>query len=192
MIGEIGIGVVLDGVILIMLVVTVIYAVRLSSLLNSFRDNRAFIETLIAELSLSVEKAEQAIQGLRSSARESGRDLQSLINEASALSDELQIMTEAGDNMALRLEKVAQKNANIINKPSTSSLKERESSSGFSIVDHEFSRDEDASVEDEDNNYPSFLRSDEDSYDDFQSRAERELFEALSSKSGIKTDAGEV
>jgi hypothetical protein len=115
-----------------------------------------------------------------------------LINEASALSDELQIMTEAGDNMALRLEKVAQKNANIVNKPSTSSHREKEISSGFSIVDHEFSRDEDTPVEDEDNNYPSFLRSDADSYDDFQSRAERELFEALSSKSGIKTDAGEV
>lgn len=192
MIDGVSINVILDGMILIMLIITVIYAIKLSSLLNSFKDNRAFIETLIAELSLSVEKAEQAIQGLRNSARESGRDLQTLINEASALSDELQIMTEAGDNMALRLEKVAKKNANIVSKTHPSVATERDNNAGFAIVDHEFEIEEDTEYEEEDNNYPSFLRSNSEDYDDFQSRAERELFEALSSKNGIKTDAGEV
>lgn len=194
-----GLGMVMDGLILVLLGATVFYAARLSLQLKVFRESRGEMVKLIKELSSGIDKAERAIEGLRLSAREAGRDLQGLINDASALSDELQIMTQAGDSMASRLENLAEKNSRIAatakkqkNDYAGRRDDDKGSLSGFAIHDHEFDSSE-AWEQDED--IPSFLKDrDEDDYQDEktgQSKAEQELYEAMRARRH-KASAGSV
>jgi len=200
----VGLSVVLDGLILLLLGITVLIAGRLSVQLKAFRQSRSELETLIAELSLCIESADRSIEGLRSSARESGRDLQGQINEASALSDELQIMTEAGDSLASRLENVAEKSfrtSESNRKPAgyASDRPQGKIQGGdFAIHDPEPGfEDEQWEEQAQDlDDIPSFLKdadSKQDEEEIFQSRAERELSEALTAGgSRHKVSAGGV
>lgn len=106
-------GLVLDGLVLLLLAATIFVAWRLSQSMNAFRKGRKELESLIADLSRNIDKAELAITGLKSASRDAGSDLQVLVREARALSDELQLMTEAGDNIASRLERLAERNRDI-------------------------------------------------------------------------------
>lgn len=191
-------AIILDCLIILLLAGTIFYAVRLSTHIKAFRDSRKDLEKLIGELSGSIEKAENAIGGLRENAKEAGRDLQSLINEAQALSEELQIMNQSGDSLAGRLEKLVEKTGglskktpvdfdlplrgkkDVVSKGVAPSKKKSSSSfSGFSIRDSEFEADMDeAGLMDgdyEEENLPT---------DDFSSRAEKELYEALRKNKG--------
>lgn len=100
-------GLVLDGAIILLLVVTIVFAARLSLSLRTFRDNRQAFEGLLRDLDSRIGAAESAILGLRQSAQESGEVLQDKIDDAQNLHDELSLMTQAADNMARRLEKSA-------------------------------------------------------------------------------------
>lgn len=157
---------ILDGTVILLLAAVIFFASRLSLYLRDFRAGRKDMEKLIRELSSSVEKADRAMAGLRESARESGRDLQAMINEAAALTDELQLMSEAGNNMARRLETVAEKSGRTA---PAASMRRNESS--FMIRDPEF----DAALDEDDNDDALFG----DETTSLQSRAEKELFEAL-------------
>lgn len=171
---------VLDGLIMVLLLVTILFAARLSARLQAFRDNRAALENLVKNLADQIGQAERAVAGMRESSREAGRDLQERINEARALADELQFMNETGNNLASRLEKAAsipaparggeERDAVAIGSP--------RKKGGFAIHDREFgasSAEDDAAL---------FLDDEDSSETDFQSRAERELFEALRGKAG--------
>ena len=59
------IGTVLDGLILIMLCVTIFYAARLSLFMTTFREGRADFERSMDELGRNILRAEQAIKTLR-------------------------------------------------------------------------------------------------------------------------------
>lgn len=107
-------GQILDAVILILLCVTIFYAARLSMFLSHFRDSRDEFDTLMNELSRNIQRAEQAIGNMRNLAAESGGDLNAAVKEAKFLSDELRFMTDAGDNLATRLEKLAERNRELI------------------------------------------------------------------------------
>lgn len=164
-------GLVLDGIILLLLAGTIFFAGRLSLHLRDFRSNRAGMEKLVATLAEQITQAERAIAGMREAAREGGRDLQERINEARALTEELQFMNETGNNLAGRLEKAATSGE----RPSVPAIRggERDATvvpprSGFSI------RDPDHGADDDD---LSFDGDDDDT--GLQSRAERELFAAL-------------
>lgn len=156
---------IMDGAVIVLLVAVIFFASRLSLYLREFRASRKDMDKLIRDLSASVEKAESAMAGLREATRDSGRDLQSMINEAKALTDELQLMSEAGNNMARRLETVAEKSGR--NTPA--GVPGRKEAS-FAIRDPEF---DPAGGDDMDDD----LFEEETS--GLQSRAERELFEAL-------------
>lgn len=107
-------GQILDAVILILLCVTIFYAARLSMFMNNFRDNKAEFEVLMGNLSRNIQRAEQAITTMRMLAAESGSELDTAVKEAKFLSDELRFMTDAGDNLANRLEKLAERNRELI------------------------------------------------------------------------------
>ncbi len=169
---------VIDAVMIVLLLATVLFAARLALHLKKFNAGRKDLDRLVRDLGSQIEKAEKAIGGLRATARESGRDLQTLINQAIAISEELQLMEEAGDNMASRLEKLAEKNGKI-------AAVAPKGTAGFSIRDPEFEKGETGSE--------AFDDEDEESTADsgFQSRAEKELYEALRS-GGRKAGAGRV
>ena len=196
---DLNLSTIMDGLVLVLLAATIFYAARLSLSINNFRNSRKDMEKVLNDLSQTVNRAEAAIEGLRIAAREGGRDLQEKVNEAKALSDELQLMTRSGGNIANRLEKAVDVGG------ATNSTKPRRSSSpasslpalpnalkensparggGFAIRDSEFEREDDEeSDEDEDEEWSGS--------ENLQSRAEKELFDALR-KNKKRSDAGGV
>lgn len=186
------VSLVLDGLIVALLAGTIFYASRLSLHLKVFRESRQELEQLIGKLGQQTEVAHSAIDGMRETARQSGRDLQQLINESKALTDELEIMTEAGNNMANRLERNAEtaargqggdveaaptRSRKPISDVASASVTDTQGNAGFMIRDRELDEEPAAAA----NNT---------SADGLQSQAEKELFEALQARK--KTDAGGV
>jgi len=109
-----GAGFALDILVLVLLGVTIFYAARLSIYLKTFKDGRADLEKILQKLTANIDQAENAIQGMKNTATIAGQELQDLVNESKFLSDELRFMNEAGDNLASRLEKLAERNRELI------------------------------------------------------------------------------
>lgn len=206
---SINIGFALDIAILFLLAATVFYAARLSYFMSSFREGRSDMHRLIQDLSAQVNNAQNAIAGMRNVAEKSGAQLQEIINESKFLSDELRFMNESGDNLADRLEKLAERNRELIdlfegaggigvNTPTSrprpapvpppsflmrdDDEKPASSGFGFSIRDKDF-----------DSGLPAMDETLEDDLvfaheQDFSSQAERDLYEAL--KRGRAKTAG--
>ena len=189
---------IIDVFIIVLLGGTIFYAARLSYQLKAFRSNKSELEQLVRVLSANVDKAEQAIEGLRENARSSGRDLQQVINDAQALSEELQYISTSGDRLAERLEKLSrgapppsvpaydlQDNLEEpeIRKPAP---KKADALSGFAIRDTDF----DQFAHDEMDAH-GLMAGDYEDDQQVETRAEKELYEALMGK-GIKTGAGGV
>lgn len=162
---------ILDGLILVLLGGTIFFAARLSVHLKTFRSNRTQLEKLVGELAEQIAQADRAVAGMREAAREGGRDLQQRINEARALSEELQFMNETGNNLAGRLEKVATGSTARVN-PYDGDYDTAEEKRGFAIQDREYGLDDDDDA-------AGFVIDDEDDGANLGSRAERELFQAL-------------
>jgi hypothetical protein len=177
----------MDIVILILLAATVYLAFRLNINLKHFKDSRKEMEGLVTRLTANIDKAERAIQGMQNAARNAGRDLDEVISDAKVLSDELKFMNEAGNNLATRLEKIAERNREVTEKieeritvTSVSSpskgqpIRLDDGVRGFAIHDRDF----DGGHDDEDDQDEDFELTDDD-FGGLQSQAERELFEAL-------------
>ncbi|MCB9996499.1 MAG: hypothetical protein H6869_08705 [Rhodospirillales bacterium] len=204
---------ILDGVIILLLAGTIYYAWRLSTHIRVFRDSRKDMEKLLGDLAGHIERAEEAIEGLRAGARQSGRDLQAIINDAKGLSEELQIMSESGNSLAGRLEKLADRRGADPYRETPVVFEHRpepvrrepvkpepvrkktaveelvDPLAGFAIRDPEFDDLQDGMMNEE-----GLMRGDyeEDTgHDDqFSSEAERDLYMALRGKR--KTEAGGV
>lgn len=175
----------MDVAVLALLAATVYLAFRLNLNLKHFRDSRSEMEGLVNRLTGNIDKAERAIQGMQNAARNAGKDLDEIISDAKHLSQELKLMNEAGNNLANRLEKIAESTSRQSEKiqerspltqgssPSKGQpIKIDEATRGFAIQDRDF----DAILDEEEDE-----EFDELSDEDFglQSQAERELFEAL-------------
>lgn len=199
---------VMDVIVIALLGATVFYAMRLSKNLQAFRKTKGDLQHLIGDLSGQITQAEMAITGLREAARESGRDLQELISEGNALKDELEMMHDSANRVASRLEDVATRKSATsqasVRKPaprkqqfeikdpdewdvdieeeieadamaprSANAASPAAKSYPFMIRDPEF--DAESMDDDQDISGGAF----DSELEDFQSRAEKELFEAL-------------
>lgn len=102
-------GMIFDLILLAALGVVMYRAWQLSKQFAQVQANREAFEQLIQALNIATARAEGAITGLREAATESADGLQSKINAARALSDELEIMVQAGDSLAERLQDLAAK-----------------------------------------------------------------------------------
>ena len=109
-----GLGLALDIIIVVLLGATIFYAIRLSKYLDAFRSNRADMEYLIRELSSQITRAQAGVTALDDAAKESGEELQTLVTKARGMVEELSLMTEAGDNLAARLENLATRNRTMV------------------------------------------------------------------------------
>lgn len=98
----------LNVVILCALGAAIFYAFTLSRQLKSLQADRKGLEALITALNIASAKADAAARGIKASAEEGADALQKKINTARALSDELEIIVEAGDNLAERLARLPQ------------------------------------------------------------------------------------
>ncbi|MFH1158856.1 MAG: DUF6468 domain-containing protein [Pseudomonadota bacterium] len=103
-----------DIALLTVLGVTVFYCFRLSRQFTLMRADRTAFETLIRSLNVASAKADASIRSFRETAVGSGDALQDKINRSRALSDELEIMIQAGDNLANRLQSLAEKSRRAV------------------------------------------------------------------------------
>lgn len=104
------IALVMDILVLAFLGTTIFYAMRLSKSLNDFKKHRQDFNGVIADLLSSIDQAERSVHTLKQTSAEKSGELQRLIDQSRALADELKIINEAGENMAGRLEKLAEEN----------------------------------------------------------------------------------
>lgn len=180
---------ILDIAVLVGLGFTIYYCIRLSKSLNNFRQYRQEFNTLLQELSRNIEKAQNAVADLKDNSFEAGEDLQKVINNSRNLADELRLMNDMGNALANRLERLSEKGreqtASAPRKPLSEEKPVKASKAGgkekapsFFIQDREFDRernyDDDTDFADE-----------EDDTGEFQSKAERELYEALKKNANL-------
>ncbi|MDF1681925.1 DUF6468 domain-containing protein [Ponticaulis sp.] len=74
----------------VLLLLTIVYCWRLDQRLNQLRKGNDGMIEAARELAETIAQAEMAVQGLRKSATETGKELQSRIDEARTLSNSLQ------------------------------------------------------------------------------------------------------
>lgn len=95
---------ILDVVILVLLGLTIVYAARLSLQLRRLRDSKSDLDKVVRDLIKNLDRADRTVMGLKETAREAGGDLQSAIDRAVAIADELEVVNDSGNRLAARLE----------------------------------------------------------------------------------------
>lgn len=84
-----GYGLFIEGLLAFLLLLTVVYCWRLDQRLNNLRKGNDGMIAAARELSETIAQAEAAIQGLRATANDTGKELQSRIEEARSVSRSL-------------------------------------------------------------------------------------------------------
>ena len=107
-------GLVLDIVLLGAIGAAMHRAWILSRQFEQARADRAAFEQLISALNIAAGRAEEAIDGLKAAVSDAGDSLQSKVNAARALESELEIMLQAGDSLAERLQSAAEKSRTAV------------------------------------------------------------------------------
>ncbi len=94
----------LDGLIIILLVVTIFTASVLSARLKILRDSRKDFQEMISKFDQATARADNSVKSLLANAQRAGDDLQPRLDRARALRDELSMMIDSADSLARRLE----------------------------------------------------------------------------------------
>jgi hypothetical protein len=97
----------LDIILILMVGAGLYQATRLIRHLAGLRQGRVEMERFVREFNSTVIRAEAGIKGLRAAARDSGDDLEKLVEKATMLRDELQYIVESADQIADRLSRSA-------------------------------------------------------------------------------------
>lgn len=100
-------GLILDGLIVVLLCATVVYAGALNRRIARLRDNRAELDRAARAMADAAAMAEAGIKGLKLTAGSEGSAIQADIDQARTLRDELAFLVEAGEALAGRLEAAA-------------------------------------------------------------------------------------
>lgn len=98
---------ILDVLILVALGATVFYSINLSKQFNKLQADKQAFENLIRSLNLASSRSESVINSLKETALRGSEDLQEKISRSRGMADELEIMIQAGDSLANRLENLA-------------------------------------------------------------------------------------
>ena len=95
---------IIDALIVVLLVATIAYAAVLNRKLGVLRDGKSEMEALIASFSESTERAGSGVESLKREAGRSGEALQSKVEAARGLVDDLGFLIETGTRLAERLD----------------------------------------------------------------------------------------
>lgn len=95
---------IIDALIAILLVATIAYAAVLNRKLGVLRDAKSEMEALIVSFSESTERAGSGVESLKQEAGRSGKALQSKVEAARGLVDDLGFLIETGTRLAERLD----------------------------------------------------------------------------------------
>lgn len=107
MTGWLGLG--LDALLIAVVGVGIFQAIRLIRHLQDLRASRAEMERFVRDFNSAVVRAEAGVKALRAAARESGDDLERLVERAGMIRDELTFIVESADSVADRLSGLASK-----------------------------------------------------------------------------------
>ncbi|MGM0560691.1 MAG: DUF6468 domain-containing protein [Pseudomonadota bacterium] len=101
----------IDGLLAILLLVTIGYAIMLNRKLNQFRNLREEMQGMVGEFAQATQDAEKGIASLQSRSQTLGSDLEKQVSavegrvsEARSLADDLVFLVEKGTSVADRLE----------------------------------------------------------------------------------------
>lgn len=182
-----------DLVLITLLLSVLWFGWRVAKSLKVFSKSREDMQRLVLDISEQITIAQDAVKRLKETAKSTGKDLEKEIEIAKALSDELQFINEAAENLANRLERGAGSTQGAKNQAdkvkrsetSVSWIKEMRgddqkedkddlepSGSPFAIRDPEFEKNLKEDPETDHWSGPEEL----------ETKAERELYEALKSK----------
>jgi hypothetical protein len=95
---------IIDALIAVLLVATIAYAAVLNRKLGVLRDGKSEMEALIVSFSESTERAGSGVESLKREAGRSGEALQSKVEAARGLVDDLGFLIETGTKLAERLD----------------------------------------------------------------------------------------
>jgi predicted PurR-regulated permease PerM len=96
---------IVDGVLAVLLVTAIVVSIIVYKRLGTIREGQAQLRELVDDLNRAVMNAQSSVAGLKKSAVEIEEILQARVQKASALADELGMITEAGNNLADRIER---------------------------------------------------------------------------------------
>lgn len=95
----------INAVMMCAIAATIYHARKLSRQFEETQANRKAFEQLIQALNLAASRAEAAVRTLREAATVSGDELQETVNKAHSVAHELEIIVQAADNVAERLDR---------------------------------------------------------------------------------------
>lgn len=95
----------LEALVAVLLAVTVVYCYVLNRRLASLRGGQDEMMALMDQFTDATRNAEASVSDLKAASQDVGADLSKKIEAARALSDELAVMTQSGDDLAGRLER---------------------------------------------------------------------------------------
>jgi len=93
-----------EALLILMLIATLYYAMRLESRLGVLKRDRAELEHLVSGFNEATLRAESSIQKLRQAAEGAGRELATRQDAAETLRNDLQFLLDRGERIADRLD----------------------------------------------------------------------------------------
>lgn len=100
---EIFLPLILDGLLIVLLLATIVYAMILNRKLNRLRGNHDEMEVFVDKLNVACARAEAATAGLRNAGENGKAVFREAASKAEALRDELAFLVERADIVAGRL-----------------------------------------------------------------------------------------
>ncbi|MFQ5348284.1 MAG: DUF6468 domain-containing protein [Rhodothalassiaceae bacterium] len=97
-------GLIIDLVLVLLLGAVLVACIRVNRGLATIREGQAELASLAGRLDSATRQAREAIAELKAESSRVEKDLSSEVRKARALADELLVITEAGENLASRLE----------------------------------------------------------------------------------------
>lgn len=94
----------LEGLLAVLLVATIAYSVMLDRRLRTLRQSRDEMQALLASFTAATAHAQAGLVALRETSQSAGESLQSDIERAKALRDDLGFLLDRGNSLADRLE----------------------------------------------------------------------------------------
>ncbi len=107
----------MDILLLIFLVFTMYHAMKLSRNLSAFKSHRREFEGLLKDLNGHIEQAYSAIDRLKNVSHTADSEMQAQIRDAQHLAEDLKLITQSGESLAGRLEKLATKSRKAQEQP---------------------------------------------------------------------------
>ncbi len=108
---------ILEIVLVVLLVATLVQAIRLERALGVLKRDRSSLESLVAGFNASTRQAENGIERLRAAADGAGRQIERQVAASVSLRDDLSFLTERGDRLADRLDSLVRAARPLANDP---------------------------------------------------------------------------